>query len=50
MPVFYQINESNKVRVSDGLAIAQGGKNGSPKKRYQLRVVGLNVGGGDYEN
>jgi hypothetical protein len=42
--------KSSKVRVIDGLAIAQAGKNESHEKRYQLRVVGLNIEGGGYEN
>jgi hypothetical protein len=30
----YYINQSNKVRVIDGLLIAQAGENESQKKRY----------------
>jgi hypothetical protein len=46
----YHVNESNKVRVIDGLSIAQADKNESQEKRYQLRVVWVKCKGGDYEN
>lgn len=42
-------NEAWTIRC-DGLSIAQAGKNRSQEKRYQSRVIGLNVAGGDYEN